>query len=374
MKKFINLLKVFSFLLFSIGFLLSCGTEEDAASQTIQVSVSSTSVSVGSPVTFTATSSLAGDITSQATYFVNGTQIEGNTYTPTTTNPANEVYAVYEGIQSPTVTFASIEEVPSEYTQKVLVEDYTGTWCGWCPRMATILEYLGDYDDKIIPVAIHTPGFPVDPWLFEYAQDMQIKYNAGGAPRGKFNRINELNIDVINQPCPNNRNFYTNQVDPYLNQNAKLGLAINSNLNGSNLSINVKVGFAVDNISEARLVVYLIEDGLAHNQTNYFAGLTNANCDPEYDYTTLPSTIPNFAQKHVLLKAYTDVYGDVIPQNAIANGAIWSRDFNVQLPSSVTNAQNLSIVAFVMGEGSTIQTRPVINVQSAKINTNQPFD
>lgn len=374
MKNLINLTRFLSLLLFSVAFLISCGTEEDAADQNIQVAVSSNSVPVGTAVTFTASSSISGDITSQATFFVNDTQIEGNVFTPTQVNLANEVYAVYNGIQSAKVSFASIEEVPSEYTQKVLLEDYTGTWCGWCPRMATIVDYLGEHSENIIPVAIHTPGSPTDPWLYEYAQDMQIKYSAQGAPKGKFNRIYEVDMDIFNQNCPNNSTFYTNQADNYLSQNAKLGLAIHSSLNGSSLNINVKVGFAVNSLPEARLVVYLIEDGLAYNQVNYFAGLTTVNCDPNYNYAAMPNPIPNFNQKHVLLKSYTDVYGDVIPQNAISNGTIWSKDFNVSLPSSVTNAQNLSIVAFVIGEGNTIQTRPVINVQSAKINTSKDFD
>lgn len=373
MKKFIILSKVFSFLLFSFAFLISCGTEEDPASQTIQVNLSETTVSVGTPISFTASSSLAGDITTQATFFVNNTQIEGNTFTPTTVNPSNQVYAVYEGIQSPSLTFASIEEIPSEYTQKVLVEDYTGTWCVYCPRMASILEYLSDYSENIIPVGIHTPGAPTDPWAYEYAADMQVKYSAQGAPKGKFNRIHTVNQFENTALCPFDPELYKPQADPYLNQTAKLGLAINSNLSGSNLTIDVKVGFAVDALEEARLVVYLIEDGLTYNQYNGYSG-SGLTCDPNYNYSAMPHPIPNFPQKHVLLKSYTDVYGDVIPQNAIANGAIWSRQLNVQLPDNVTNAQNLSIVAFVLGEGSTIQTRPVINVQSAKINTNQPFD
>jgi thiol-disulfide isomerase/thioredoxin len=374
MKKLFNLTRFLSVLLFSTAFLISCGTEEDVADQTIQVAVSSNSVIVGTPVTFSASSSLSGDISSQATYFVNDTQIEGNVFTPTEVNIANEVYAVYNGIQSAKVSFASIEEIPSEYTQKVLLEDYTGTWCGWCPRMATIVDYLGEHSENIIPVAIHTQGAPTDPWLYEHSLDMQVKYSAQGAPKGKFNRIYEVDMDIFNQSCPNNRTFYTNQADNYLNQNAKLGLALSSTLNGSNLNINVKVGFVVNALPEARLVVYLIEDGLTYNQVNYFSGLTTVNCDPEYNYASMPNPIPNFAQKHVLLKSYTDVYGDIIPQNAISNGATWSRDFNVSLPANVANANNLSIVAFVVGEGSTIQTRPVINAQSAKINTNQPFD
>lgn len=373
MKKLLNLIQIFSFALFTILGLTSCGTEEDAAEQNIQVAVSAPSVSIGSTISFSASSSLYGDITSDAVFFVNDEQIETNTYIPTSANPQNSVYAIYNGIQSQKVYFASTEEIPSVYTQKVLLEDYTGTWCVWCPRMASIVDYLADYSDKIIPVAIHTPGAPTDPWTYEFALDMQVKYSAQGAPKGKFNRIYTVNQFDATSPCPFDPTLYTPQADQYLNQNAPLGLAIGSTLNGNNLKIKVKVGFATDNVPDARLVVYLIEDGLTYKQYNGYAG-TGLTCDPNHNYSAMPNPIQDFPQKHVLLKSYTDVYGDIIPQNQIANGTVWTRDFDVSLPSSVTNSQNLSIVAFVLGNGGDIANRPVINAQSAKINTEKDFD
>src|SRR5690606_13035845 len=154
---------------------------------------------------------------------------------------------------------------------------------------------------------------------------------------------------------------------------APLGLAIDSSLSGSSLSINVKVGFATDSVPNARLVVYLLEDGLSYNQVNYFTG-QSATCDPNFDYVNLPNPIPNFPQEHVLLKSYTDIFGDLIPQNHISNGNIWSRDFSVSLPDNVTNSENLSIVAFVLGNGDQVNNRPVLNVQRAKVGANQDFD
>src|SRR5690606_11748671 len=160
---------------------------------------------------------------------------------------------------------------------------------------------------------------------------------------------------------------------PYLNQTASLGLAINSSINGNNLQIEVKVGFAVDELSDARLVVNLIEEGLTYSQVNYYNG-SNVVCDPEYNYISMPNPIPGFPQEHVLLKSYTDVFGDVIPATQISNGSIYTQDFEVSLPSSVTNPNNLKIVAFVLGNGDQISNREVINVQSAPVGVNQDFD
>lgn len=374
MKNF-KLTHIFILLSFVSSLFVSCGTEEDVADEMLELTLSANSVAVGNSIHFTLNSSFSGDVTSSAVFFVNGLEIEGSSFTPEEAHDANEVYATYNGKTSATKTFASTEVIPSAYTQKVLLEDYTGTWCGYCPRMATIIKYLGEYDDRIIPVAIHCPGAPTDPWTYEFASDM-IKpqnYNAQGQPKGKYNRIFDLDQHQGTNPCPNDASIYYPQVQQYLNQTAKLGLGINSSVEGNNLNIKVKVGFASADIEDARLVVTVIEDGLKYNQVNYYAG-GNSVCDPEYNYTAMPNPIPNFAQEHVLLKAYTDIYGDPIPAAQVAEGNVWTREFNVQLPNNVGNVDNLKIVAFVLGDGDKVSNRAALNVQSAKVGTTQDFD
>lgn len=382
MKKLNKLTHIFIFLTLFSGLMLSCGTEEDLSDETLEIGLSSMSVPVGTQITFNLSSNIAGDVSSEAVYFVNGQQIDGSSFTPTEVNDSNEVYATYNGKTSDTKIFASTDVIPSQYTQKVLLEDYTGTWCGYCPRMATIVHYLAEYSDRIVPVAIHTPGAPTDPWTYEFATVMASpsNYNAMGAPKGKINRTIPLNMFEGSQPCPNDPNAYYPQVDPYLNQSAPLGLAINSTLNGSSLNIQVKVGFATDSVPDARLVVYLVEDDLVYNQANYYSG-TNVTCDGEFNYAAMPNPIPNFVQEHVLLKSYTDIFGDEIPSGQISNGSIYTRDFNVALPSNIgigfggtVRADKLHIVAFVLGNGDQVSNRAVVNVQSALIGINQDFD
>lgn len=374
MKKLNNLTHIL--FLFTFCFtLFSCGTEEEEQEDVLSISVSNSTIPVGESMTFMAATITDGDISSQAVFFVNGTQIEGNTFIPTEANDTNKVYATYNGLTSSTINFASTEVIPSAYTQKVLFEDYTGTWCGWCPRMTTIVHYLTDYSDRIIPIAIHTEGAPQDPWMYEHAKDMQSSsnYDAGAAPAGQINRIYHFDPFQNSHPCPNEPEIYYPQLDEFLNQSAPLGLAVNSSLNGNNLDITVKVGFTTDSVPDVRLVVNLVEDNLFYYQYNYFSG-SGVTCDSEFDYANMPHPIPNFQHDHVLLKSFTDIYGDVIPQNQITNGGIYTQDFNVQLPSNVTNSQNLTIVAFVLGNGNQISTREVINVQSAQVGTNQDFD
>lgn len=380
MKKLNNLSHFFIFFILFSTLLISCGTEEELPEEAITVSASSLTVPIGSPVTFTANSNIGGDISSNATFYVNGDAITGNSFTPTEVRENNEVYAVSNGLTSNTLVFASTEGGggTESFTQKVLVEDYTGTWCGYCPRMVSILDYLTDANENIIPVAIHSPG-PQDPWVYEFAGSMQTTYNAQGLPKGRINRIHELNQYTFQAPCPNNPSLYMSQMEPYLNATAPLGLAINSTLADNQLTINVKVGFANESVSNPKLIVYLLETDLTHNQVNYFKGEPHS-CDPANDYVNMPDPIPNFRQNHVLLKAYTNIYGDDILADQIMNG-VYTRNFNVTLPSNIgiglggtVRPEKLSIVAFVVGNGNANNNRTVINVQEAHVNENKDFD
>ncbi|MFV0303915.1 MAG: Omp28-related outer membrane protein [Moheibacter sp.] len=376
MKKINKLTHISIFLLLFSCLFISCGTEEEPTEEALIVTVNTSNVTVGNSVTFTASSTISGDLTSVATFFVNDEQIEGNSFTPAIANESNEVYATYNGMTSGTVTFSSTDVIPSKYTQKVLVEDYTGTWCIYCPRMALILDFFTDYSDKVVPIAIHCEGEGLDdPWIYEHWEQMADvnNYNAPAQPRGKINRIFDVNMYQNTEFCPTNPDTFNAQLDSYLNQTAPLGLAVNSSLDGNSLSINVKVGFATDNISNPKLVVNLIEEELVHDQRNAYAGSTIPNCVfNQGQYNVDP--ILNFPQKHVLMKSYTDIFGDNIPEDEVSEGNVWSQNFNVSLPSHVTNSQNLYIVAFVVGNGDKINSRPALNVQRAKVGFNQSFD
>src|SRR5690606_23474965 len=125
-----------------------------------------------------------------------------------------------------------------------------------------------------------------------------------------------------------------------------------------------------------KLIVYLLETDLTHNQVNYFEGEPHT-CDPANDYVNQTDPMIGFRQNHVLLKAYTNIYGDDIPSDQIVNG-VYTRPFEVALPSNVgisvgnvVRPDKLSIVAFVVGNGNANNNRAVINVQEAKVNTNQ---
>jgi hypothetical protein len=73
--------------------------------------------------------------------------------------------------------------------KKVVVEEGTGTWCGWCPRGFVTMEVIGENYPQAIPIAIHN----YDPMLVpDY--DTPFSLSIAGYPSGHVDR-KELGID-----------------------------------------------------------------------------------------------------------------------------------------------------------------------------------
>jgi len=231
----------------------------------------------------------------------------------------------------------------SKFTKKVLIEDFTGTWCGWCPRVSFGIEKVEEQTDQTVTVAIHRGS--TDPYHFGESNIGSL--DEGSYPTAKLNR----NI-LWNYPEPEN----VTQIIHLTNQVAQLGLSINSTLSGNTLTIDVNTTFET-NLSETKQVVYLVEDNLNYDQTNYT------------EYYNGVSTISNFEHDNVLRKVLTNIFGDAIPSSESKKDNEYLANYDLTIPSQVTNVNNLKIVAFVVDHSGT-----VLNVQSARINQFKDYD
>ena len=48
--------------------------------------------------------------------------------------------------------------IAGKFQKNVLIEDYTGTWCQYCPRVAYGIQLVEAANIKAFPVAIHRGG------------------------------------------------------------------------------------------------------------------------------------------------------------------------------------------------------------------------
>jgi hypothetical protein len=177
--------------------------------------------------------------------------------------------------------------------------------------------------------------------------ELESAYGVNGWPAGRINRNITWNESIT-------------QVMNYVGDEADLGLGINSTLNGSTITVDVKVGYAAS-VSGGKLVVYLLEDGLLYDQANYMNGDANS---PWYQ---AGNPIVDFEHNNVLRMVYTDVFGDTIPDGTM--GAVNTSSFSAAIPADVQDNSKLEIVAFVIGSDGT-----VINTQHADLGENKDFD
>lgn len=309
----------------------------------IVLTADKSSTQAGESITFTVTNSTGENLTEQSVIYVNNEAIEGNTFTSQTIGDF-EVKANYSGIESNSITINFHDGSETNFVKRVLIEDYTGTWCGYCPRVAHAIELVKAQTDvpnhTAVAVSIHRPSsnpnsLNYDPFNYD-TSELEAQLSTAGYPKGYLNRMT-----LWESPEPNNIN---QAIALTQGTNPKLGLAMTSSVENSNISLDVNVKFS-KNFEGIKLVVYILENGLIYEQHNYT------------DYYDGVDVIEDFEHNHVLRQCITPLLGETITGNT-TTGNTYTKTFNVPVPASIENAANLEFVAFVVdADGNAINVR-----------------
>lgn len=255
---------------------------------------------------------------------------------------------------SDTVVVENIDEINNneppisgQFQKRVLIEDYTGTWCGNCTRVAYAIEQVKGLSNNVVTVAIHNGN---DPYHFEGIAPLKNLISPNNALALPVSRLNRTIVWTFPE---------TSNIPQAVNlsgNNSGLGLAMNSSIAAGTITLDVNMKFAAD-YSNLKLVVYLLEDGLIYDQVNYnttyFAGI-----DP----------IPNYVHNHVLRTAITDILGNAITETT-STGSTITKTFTIPVPSNVANANNINFVAFLVGNDNV-----AINSRASHLDENQAFE
>lgn len=288
------------------------------------------------------------DVTSIATFYVDGEPIFGSSFSSSTIGDF-EVYGVYiqNGFEVTTDTEPFSVIIPK---RKIVVEDYTGTWCGFCPRVAGAVSSVSEETDFITVVAIHETAnsFP-DPMHFDQVQLLKDAFDIEGFPAAKINRSENWAT-----PHPNS------DVTSISGLDTNLAVAINSELVDNELTVQVNVVYEEGSAQGDKLVVYLLEDGIIYDQINYY------NEDNTSPFFNAGDPIEDFVHNETLRNSLTGVLGDVIPVTAALTEYIAS--FTINVPSNYVT-DNLSIAAMIVDSNNTAK-----NSQHAHVSENKPYE
>lgn len=298
--------------------------------------------------TFTMVDSEGTDITSEGTFFVNDIEISGNTYA-SADEGIFDVYAQYEISGSIFSTGTKSFEVFIPL-RKVVLEDYTGTWCGYCPSVAAAIVDAHAATDYISAIAIHeTANSNPDPFHFPQVDLLKAEFGVTGLPAARINRNT-----IWNDPYP------ISEVTAMAGEETNVSIAINSQLSGVVINAEVKVIYEEGSLAGDKLVLYLTEDGLIHDQTNYYDN------DPTSPFYMMGNPIPDFVHNEVLRVSLSDIFGDEISVTPAFTE--FSQSYNITIPSEY-NSENLHLVAMVVSADNSAR-----NSQTAAINEDKDYE
>ena len=255
-----------------------------------------------------------------------------------------------------------VSKVPSAFTKKVLIEEFTGAWCGYCPDGAHIVESIINVNNgKVVGVSLHDG----DAMEVAHTNILETTYQNTGYPSGMVDRFS------VNGSTCLNRGYWESVANAQLSETAVCGLAIISEVNGQNATVEVHAGFNSTFNGDYRLSVYLIEDGVTgtgygYDQRNYY------NTEAESPFYDLGDPIVGYEHNHTLRAVLSESLGDAISPSSLVSGGEHIETYTVDLSSY--NKNNLSIVAFVTYIGTSITEHEILNVQKCGIDGFQDWD
>jgi hypothetical protein len=334
------------------GLFISCSKDDNnsggggSAIQSIAITASTTDAYVGDNIQFTVKGNNNVDFSTSAVIYLNTTPLVTNFFTPVATGTLS-VYAVYQVSSTVTLTSPTIQ-IPVQqcinFNKRVLIEDYTGTWCQYCPRVAYAISQVRLQTSDAVVVAIHRGN---DPYNFPEAVTLETMIGLTGYPTGMLNRKT-----VWTYP---ETSYVSQPVNLTSGTNPRVGLAMTNTISGNTVSVQVRVKFG-QNLTNLKLVVYALEDNLIYNQTNSTSYYGGVNPIVNFDYDDV-------------LRGYltTNILGDAITGSTNLND-VYTKTFTYTIPSGYV-AANMHFAAFVLDWNN-----KALNSRNASNNENQAFE
>jgi len=241
-----------------------------------------------------------------------------------------------------TVPDTKFNTISESYTRKVVIEEGTGTWCGWCPRGAVAMDYMhSTYPDRFIGIAVHND----DP--------MTVSAYDNGAD---FSGYPSCNVDRVILDETVGQTYFVD----YYNQRkdvatlAKVEGIVTSS--GTSVTIEAKAKFnTIIANANLRLGVVMIEDNVTgtasgYNQTNYYSGGEYGPMGG-YELLTDPVAASLMVYNHVgraLLGGYNGQSGSV--PSSITETTEATYTFNYTIPSAFEKNNMYAVILLIDNE------------------------
>jgi len=248
--------------------------------------------------------------------------------------------------------------IPQSFTQKIVVEKYTGEWCGACVGAGSFFKN-NETTKNFIGVAIHA-GSSSKPDRYKSNQacvtmyshlNRQLRHQGLSSisfPNIMFNRTAVNSDQIINGTTSNT---WSTAFEDLSSSAANCGLSIESELSGTTLSGTVSYVLKETILNDPAITVYLVENELDGSQQ------VSANA--------------SYKHQRVLRELMTEKEGHPI------DGSITNQKLSFAFDSvdiSEYNSANLVVIAFIHESGDDYLKRRILNGQQVSAGLTQNFD
>ncbi|MFK8007596.1 MAG: Omp28-related outer membrane protein [Saprospiraceae bacterium] len=246
--------------------------------------------------------------------------------------------------------FDVLADLPETFTKKVLIEEFTGEWCGACanafPRIQTVLD---ENPNTVFAAALHYN----DPFSFSETHSIKSTFGISSFPSALVDRYSfggsSPRVSLLTSQL-------RSKSETRMEEKVTMGLRIDTELLGDGkANIKVHIGQSKKTEGDLRLTTYLIEDEV-----------------PEVNQAGASGN--DYRHHAVVRKVLTEAAG-----NKLSNLDVQDRDFFIRsfenIDISEFDKDHLSVIAFVhYADDSDKSNHEIINVQKVKLGKNQDWD
>ena len=266
---------------------------------------------------------------------------------PTTDGTNHLGYVSTTGTTTPVVIPLPVGDVPASFTKKVVLEEFTGEWCQYCPDGGLIMDGLTSGNNKILGAAIHDGDFlTIEPF---YTQITGLLPNTYGFPGGTVDREPYNGENIFS------RGDWGAAANIALAKVPDCGLAMVTKEKNNQLDISVYCGYNKKISSDTRVTIYLLEDKVDMiSQVNAPAG---------------------YLHNHVVRQAITASLGDKVTLTDMNKKYQLVEFKGIDLTAAkIANKANAKVLAFIHVNGADKMSHHILNAQEAGLNETKKWD
>lgn len=254
--------------------------------------------------------------------------------------------------------------IDSDFQKTVILEEYTGTWCGWCPGGAVVMEDLLSNYDKLIGICVHD-DYPDDIMgtdeTAEVISDIVSFFPGASVDRFKFEG-SEIELGISEW-----EDKILERLDMAVP--AEVDFTYTYDEETREITVDVSAEFALDMSEDFRFNCYVIEDSVInsdseYDQTNYYSGFAGYEDHPYYDQA---NPVTNYVHRHVVREMLGGTWGEEASVSSdVVAGTSYTHQFTHTL-SGDYNSDQVYLLVTIQEYNEDINYREIFNAKQLKL-------